>query len=604
MNNSKGLGSGRFMRRGAALLRSPAATRNAAVPVAAAKRWTAFAPGAAMTTEAAFLLLLPILSFFCVNFQPVLQNGTLDPFFYTSYVHNFHDLWLRYGVTYYGVRFGFILPARLCTTLFGPIAGYFALRYVLALVFAAPLYAVCKRYLSLPVAVFVYATAVSTPYLAHTLLWDQPDATGCPFLSAAICLFLLGRGRATLASSIAGICLGIAGNSNVFTLGIFGIFLAIYGVLWRLFRGDWSLLLRRVLVAAAGALAVTAAGSLYYWRATGVWNIFSVTIGVASSLSHGGMRQWRTGGWAWTLGSYQVYVPVWLSLCCAPALAAGKRSFRVAVAGGFGIAVTLFYYVHQFLLGADTLQLFYYFSYAAGAIYFMMAIVYQRLWTAARLGAAGFVCVACAATILPWLLLSFGWDPLAPKSLAVFASLAACAMAVWAALLYARHIRTRPVLARAAVVLFGLGYSAGFATYGSTVHRRADPSHLEVDVYRVALQFIREMPKYQDSGPVLFWYNNRAGNLINSVQSTYLWGYSRLNGVAAGDPGMPALNAGQIGRLKQARCLALLGESQQELTQGIASLSSHGVAWRRAKPRVIASGGYTLYWELVELGEP
>src|SRR3954462_12286991 len=117
--------------------------------------------------EVLFLLLLPVVAFLLLHFDAVRQNRMLDPYVYTGYIYNFADLQQRFGITYYGVRFGLILPARICAALFGEATGYFVLRYLLALVFGIPLYAVCKRYLSPATATATYVVAVSSPYFAR-----------------------------------------------------------------------------------------------------------------------------------------------------------------------------------------------------------------------------------------------------------------------------------------------------------------------------------------------------------------------------------------------------------------------------------------------------
>jgi hypothetical protein len=53
-----------------------------------------------------------------------------------------------------------------------------------------------------------------------------------------------------------------------------------------------------------------------------------------------------------------------------------------------------------------------------------------------------------------------------------------------------------------------------------------------------------------DDSPVMFWYNNRPSNPINSVQSTYLWTYSKMNQYPPEDTGMPAIGAFQMAQLR------------------------------------------------------
>jgi hypothetical protein len=556
--------------------------------------------------EIAFLLLLPVAAFFALHFEPVNQRGTLDPYIYTGYIHNFTDLIHRFGLKYYSVRFGLILPAQMAVALAGPAGGYFLLRYLLALIFGVPLYALCKRYAGAPVAVYIYTAALTSPFVARMVLWDHPDASGGPFLSAAICLFLMGRGR-TLFHLAAGLCLGMAGNSNVFPAALFGIFLVVYTGFWIGHKRRLLRLVSRMAITGGAALAVCAAGSFYYWRVTGEWDIFSITAAMARSLSQGGMQTWRTPGFSWTLTKCHVYIPVWLSLCCAVCLANWRRSFPLGVMSCYGAAITLFYYIHQFEMGGDTLQLYYYFSFAAPAIFLMVAVLFQKLWLAAGLRPEWFVSMGVASTTLFWAASSFAPAPrsaLIHYQVALFLALAALTFLVWLGVLFRRDAAAVRWLALAAIIGFGLAGDVGFLFYRSAIHFRGEAAYPELDVYRVSLQLMHKIPRYSESGTVLFWYKNKGADDINSVQSTYLWGYSRLNTTRMDDPGMPSLSGEQIRVLGGARSVVLLGDSREEISRGLESLSSHGVAHGEARSEVLASGGYRLYLAMVPLGSP
>jgi hypothetical protein len=321
------------------------------------------------------LLLAPLVAFWVMRFVPVNQNGFLDPYVYTGYIHNFSELLARYGVTYYSVRFGLILPARLFTHLFGPEGGYFALRYVLALVAGIPLYYVIKRNFSQPVAVLTLAGLVTSPCFARALLWDHPDATGVPFLIAAGCLFLWDPSPSLWRDLLAGACAAMAVHSNFFTISIVGIFGVIWFALSLLFRRPFLKLVRRVAGVAGAALLVTTLGFLYYWRAYGrPTDIFSVTLGMASYLAKGGAKQWRTPGVSWIASQVHVLIPVLLAVCCLLVIRWRRTALPSLVIVSFGVAVTAFYYVEQFLLYGDVLQLFYYFSYLMPAMFLMLGI--------------------------------------------------------------------------------------------------------------------------------------------------------------------------------------------------------------------------------------
>lgn len=107
-----------------------------------------------------------MLAFWVMRFVPINQNAFIDPYVYTGYIHNFGDLMTRYGLTYYSVRFGLIVPAQWFARLFGDEGGYFILRYVLVLIAEVPLYYAVKRQFSQPVAILTVVGMVTSPYFA------------------------------------------------------------------------------------------------------------------------------------------------------------------------------------------------------------------------------------------------------------------------------------------------------------------------------------------------------------------------------------------------------------------------------------------------------
>ena len=128
--------------------------------------------------EVLFLLVLPLLTFWLFNLNPMNQSGTLDPWVYTGYINNTEELLKRFELPYYAVRFGLILPGRFFTWALGSEPGYFAFRYVLVLLGGIPLYILAKRKFSPPVSILTYCALVFSPWFQRTLLWDHPDACG------------------------------------------------------------------------------------------------------------------------------------------------------------------------------------------------------------------------------------------------------------------------------------------------------------------------------------------------------------------------------------------------------------------------------------------
>ena len=265
--------------------------------------------------EVLFILLLPVLTFWAFNIRPMHQAGSLDPWFYTGYINNTEDMLRRFDLPYYAVRFGLILPGHFFSWALGAEPGYFAFRYVLALLGGVPLYVLAKRKFSTPVAILTYCALIFSPWYERTLLWDHPDATGVPYLMAAMCLLLLARTPSWLRDGAAGCCVSLAFNSNVFTGVVFGIFGASYVALSLFYGIAWRTVLKRAVSFTAGFLLIVAAGCSYYWHVFHKpRNIFHSTFHIASLLSQGGMKVYRLQTHTWLIDRFYVFVPVLLAL--------------------------------------------------------------------------------------------------------------------------------------------------------------------------------------------------------------------------------------------------------------------------------------------------
>src|SRR4030095_14455700 len=89
----------------------------------------------------------------------------------------------------------------------------------------------------------------------------------------------------------------------------------------------------------------------------------------------------------------------------------------------------------------------------------------------------------------------------------------------------------------------------------------------ELCVYLFALQFIRSVPAIAEkAGAIRFWYHNRPPGSLQSIQSTYLWGYSKVQGGDA-DRGLPYLGMPEVTRILEpgVKLLGLLAGEEAEL---------------------------------------
>ncbi|MEO8368652.1 MAG: hypothetical protein ABI806_05605 [Candidatus Solibacter sp.] len=558
--------------------------------------------------EVLFLLVLPPLTFWLLNFRQVHQANSLDPFFYTGYINNAEDLLRRFGLLYYAVRFGLILPGRFFTWAFGAEPGYFAFRYALALTAGVPFYLFARRLFNLPTAILAYVSLMVSPWFARTLLWDHPDAAGVPYLLAAMSMLLLGRKPSWVRDGAAGVCASMAVNSNIFTTAILGIFGAVYVAALLLYGTTRRTLLKRGIRFGAGFVLVLAAGYGYYWSVLGMpRNIFKPSIDTALGLSLGGMAQYRTAGVAWLFRVTHVLVPVLLAVCCLLAVVRRQMRFEIAVCSASGIAVVAFFYVHQFLLNGDTLEFSYYFSYALPTTFLMLVCLWHALRERGELKSGVFLGVGLGATLLPALQTSaaFLWlERMKPAQWGALAAATVVAVALARVAWNRQSARTAASLC--ALVLLAFSVAAGFVSSANYQITRPFRLHedSEGDQYRVAIQLIRETPKLsQGPGNVLFWYNNRTNNPINSVQSTYIWGASKMNRDAPEDPGMPHIGNFQMEQLRSldVRYLILLGETPAEIPAGLQALTKAGAGYDLLSTRDLHSGAMHVYWQLVEL---
>lgn len=556
-----------------------------------------------LVAELAFLIACPGLAFWLMSFSPVVQNTYLDPYFYTGYINNFVDLVERYGITYYAVRFGLIIPAQLATVIFGSTVGYFVLRYVLALVAGLPFYVLIRQRYGRPTAAAMFCLLMTSPYLARTVLWDHPDASGVPFLFAAMCLYSIEHRQQWLLYACAGACAGMAIHSNVFTIAPLAAFVGASEAVGLAWAGGFRQPLRRLLGFAAGVILVTALGAGYYWWRFQIGDIFSVTFSTAMWLVSGGLDTWRSTGLDWLGRRWWALTPA-LLVFLAP-LAWSRRHPRideVALWAGASTA-TAFFYFNQFVMHGVSLEVFYYFSYALPALFLLFALLIGRLWEHLRPRtqwmAAGLIVVSAVG---PWIIYSFDLKYFYPFGLVRHLCVGATAAALF--VVATRMQRGRSVTTLLATAALGLVLFSSFAgkTYAAVVNSRRHQSRLEQDVYNVALQFMRSVPAWQQSpGQIRFWYSNEPPvNSVRSIQSTYLWEYSKLQGDGPGLPFLGGYERELVNR-PDVKWLALLSENPEQLALGRAALLQNGVRHTAIDHRILSKGAYTLHIEILDL---
>jgi hypothetical protein len=548
------------------------------------------------------LLIFPIAWFLTLHLSAVNQAGYLDPYFYTGYIHNMADLFARYGLPYYSVRFGLILPARLLGLAFGFDAGYLIFRYLLALIAGIPVYLFARGLFGRVVGLAIYSALLTTPFFTRSLFWDHPDAAAVPYLLGAIGLFLLGRHP--VRDVAAGILFGLALHCNFFTVSVSGLFFAAFSLATILLRRPLGPLVIRIGCVFAGVMLATFAGVIYYWRLIGVLNILSPTLEVSRWLSRGGMLDYRLPGVSWIRSNLHVLVLPIIAIYTLFASCFRRVRLEVLTLTLYVVATSLYFYIYQLFFRADILQLHYYYVYSLPAIFFSVIVVIDQLWHGLEDFHSALLSVILFISFLgPWVIGVYVWNWFPAVHLTQFVELAIVAgAAVAAAILIRGDGGWRRGFASIATFSLGLFLAAGFSgpIFAGVFERKGSQ---ERNIYRVAEQFISAVPKQRDHpGRVCFWYSNRSGDMINSVQATYLWGFSRCSSPIAG-AGMPVIGEFESKQFEDPKLkyIVLLGDSADELTSALAALKASNIAFVPVQNRILSSGDYRIYFEYVEL---
>jgi hypothetical protein len=211
--------------------------------------------------EYGILAVLPVIAFLVLRVRPVYAFDMVDPFIYTGYSQNTTDLMTRFGPTvYYWVRLGAIIPEHLSFVAFGPVTGFFVLRYLLVLLVILPLFLLLRRLHSASAGWLAVALFLTNPVMYSALGSDYPDSVIFGYLSVAFCLLFLPARTVTgrvVSVALAGVFLAACVHSQVVSVPIVGALVLGYAVALAT-RRDWRSLVLGLVALAAGAVLTTA----------------------------------------------------------------------------------------------------------------------------------------------------------------------------------------------------------------------------------------------------------------------------------------------------------------------------------------------------------
>jgi hypothetical protein len=546
--------------------------------------------------EAAYVAFLPAVLFLAYRVSPINQLGLLDPWIYTGLVNNFADLVDRYGLTYYAVRFGLILPHLVLAETLGPVAGYMASCYLLYLIAGVPLYLLFRKRYSVEAAIFAYALLVSSVWLARTVLWTHPDAAAVPYTLAAVSLLLFDPARRAPTFFAIGLLFALAANSNIFSLTISGLSGVAYLILH---AGNLrNRLAKDVAWMVTGIVAVFALGWIGYLACCGTPDFIRPTRHMIRWGFSGAGELYRVPFSLTLIAVDYVYLPLMLVGALALSTVVIRKQDRIFAAGaGYFLAAVAFISWWQFASRGVVLELFYYFSFLLPPTFVCAALIAVRLCSArgAESGRRWLLVSAATVVLLP-LLHVYGvldFSTITRQAyLAIFGiALGTIAVGRWVtivppvgALLFSAamhaHWNVRDPLHT------GVSASPYYGIWGGK-------GKMEIEAYRLAVGLIDAMPRVrQDGKPIFFWYPNR-DPLINSLQSTFLWGYSRLHSTDRSTLGMPRLTPADMQKLTVSGqpWLVLVDRSKEGIAAGTRALRESGFVLNESRHSSLCSGG-------------
>lgn len=545
--------------------------------------------------EAAYLAFLPVALFLAYRVSPINQLGLVDPWMYTGFVHNFTDLVDRYGLTYYAVRFGLILPHLVLAKALGPVAGYLAFCYVLYLLAGVPLYLLFRKHYSVEAGIFAYALLVSSVWLARTILWTHPDAAAVPYMLAAISLLLLDPARRAPAFFAIGFLFSLAANSNIFSITISGLSGAAYLILH---AGNLrKRIAKDAAWMAAGFLTVFALGWIGYLACTGTPDFLRPTRHMIRWGFSGAGEVFRVPYSQIFRTVDYVYLPIVLGAALVLSAVVVRKQDRIfAAAAGYFVAVVAFVSWWQFASRGVVLELFYYFSFLIPPLLICAALVAVRL-NLARGNVSGkrWLLLSTLAVVSLPLLHVYGFldfsaiarQPYLAINGIVLGTIAAgrwvTIAAPLGALLFSTAMHAHWNVRDSARP--GISVSPYYGVWGTT--RGAG-----LDAFRLAIKIADSMPKIREDGrPVLFWYS-QLDPLINSLQSIYLWKYSRLHSTERSAPGLPQLSTEDVHKLIASgqSWLVLIDHAEDAIGKGLKALREQGFILKGTRHSRLCSG--------------
>jgi hypothetical protein len=308
--------------------------------------------------EAVLVAAIPVIVYFVLRLSLMPLPDINDPAMHTTYIvdprsffERYNDLLTPTARMREGARVGFLLPARVTYLLFGPVGGFVAFRYVLALVAIGPAYVLMKRIGGIAAGITAALVVVTCPVIVTAWGTDFPDSAAVSYLIAALSCLAMAMGRNRIwwgcaASFLLTMAVWAFATSLMFAAAFAATYIALRR--WREPEG----LFEDLAIAAVVSVATTAVLVIGSGILLGQFDFIVPTIKSVIYLAHPNQTAlWHSTSWAWApYDAFLLVLPV-----VAVAWLAGARTrittlptTHLMVGAGFTIS----------LIGAAVLQFF------------------------------------------------------------------------------------------------------------------------------------------------------------------------------------------------------------------------------------------------------
>ena len=136
-----------------------------------------------LVAEALAVAAIPVIAYFVLRLRLMPFPDINDPAMHTTYIVDPRDFFERYtdlltptARMREGARVGLLVPGRISYLLFGPVGGFIAFRYVLALIAVAPAYLLMRRLSGMAAGMTAAAVVMTCPVILTAWGTDLPDS--------------------------------------------------------------------------------------------------------------------------------------------------------------------------------------------------------------------------------------------------------------------------------------------------------------------------------------------------------------------------------------------------------------------------------------------